>query len=115
MRDTLDELKHFRGRQFDPPNREAPLKQVDARLPGRWFITPHAAKRYIERVRHGVSYEVALGELIRMSEAAHLVRNQASGLELWRGPKPQRLRFLVSNEGAGKPQLVTVLFAFDRQ
>jgi len=44
---------------------------------------------------------------------AHFVRQQRNG-ELWRGPKPRRLRFIVSRDEPGLPQLVTVLFAFDR-
>jgi len=91
-----------------------PLKPVRAKpAKGRWFVTPHAVRQYIARVRPGLSYERALGELIRMSEGAHFVREQRNG-ELWRGPKPRRLRFIVCRDMPGKPQLVTVLFAFDR-
>jgi hypothetical protein len=39
---------------------------------------------------------------------AHLVKTQRNGLDMWRGPKPRRSRFLVSHG-----RLVTVLGAFD--
>jgi hypothetical protein len=81
---------------------------------GRWFITPHAVRRYIERVRPGIAYERALSDLVRLSVKAHHVKAIEGGAELWRGPKPRRLRFIVAQGMAGKPQLVTVLFAFDR-
>lgn len=90
-----------------------PLKRRD-RARGRWYVTPHAVERYIARVRPGVEYRQALGELISMSERAHFVKMRRDGNELWRGPKPRRLRFVVGYDQPGKPQLVTVLFAFDR-
>lgn len=82
-------------------------------ISGKWWISPHAVQRYIERIRPGISYERALGELVAMSEAAHPVKEIEPGLWLWRGPKPRRLRFRVSTSGAGAPQLVTVLTAHD--
>lgn len=81
---------------------------------GRWFITPHAVRQYITRIVPGLSYGRALSELIQMSIGSHFVRQQRNG-ELWRGPKPRRLRFIVCHDAPGKPQLVTVLFAFDRE
>lgn len=80
---------------------------------GEWFITSHAVRRYIERIRPGISYERALGELIEISEGAHPVKEIEPGLWLWRGPRPRRLRLRVSTKEPGAPQLVTVLTAHD--
>lgn len=79
-------------------------------IPGRWFITPHAVRRYQDRVQ-SVPYEVALAELVRLSLRAHMVRQlHADGTELWRGPKPLRLRFIVGvSSGGALPQLLTVI------
>lgn len=75
---------------------------------GKWFITPHAVQRYIERVRR-CSYEEALEDLIRFSREAHPVREIRDGLWLYRKGRPNRLRFRVQIGGPGLPQLVTVL------
>lgn len=77
---------------------------------GPWFVTPHAVQRYIERVEPGLSYEVALGRIISDSAGAHRVKQLDQGAELWRGPKPRRLRYIVSPDN----QLITIMFAFDR-
>jgi len=84
---------------------------------GRWFVTPHAVRRYIERVDRRASYEEALDRLIDMSARAHRVRSLDDGTELWRvGRTDGKLRFRVRAGVDGKlPQLVTVLFAFDRK
>lgn len=94
----------------------APLKRRrrSRRCAGPWFVTPHAVERYIARVRPGLAYDVALWELAEQSRGAHFVKLRRDGHELWRGPKPRRLRFIVGHGGGDKPQLVTVLFAFDR-
>ena len=76
---------------------------------GRWFITPHAVRRYVERCRPGLSYERALGELVEASEAAKLVREIEPGILLYVGPKPHRWRYRVATGGTGLPQLLTVL------
>jgi hypothetical protein len=77
---------------------------------GPWFVTPHAVQRYIERVDSSLSYEAALGRIISDSVNAHCVKKLDDGAELWRGPKPRRLRYVVSPD----KQLMTVMFAFDR-
>lgn len=82
---------------------------------GAWFITPHAVRRYQQRVER-VPYAVALNRLIGESTRAHRVRETRGGNELWRGPKPRRLRFIVGAAGAcGLPQLITVMSTFDRK
>lgn len=81
---------------------------------GAWFVTPHAVRRYIERVDPSASYEGALASLVVLSTQAHPVREISPGVWQWRGPRPGRLRFRVSTHGAGLPQLVTVMRAHDR-
>jgi hypothetical protein len=83
---------------------------------GRWFITPHAVRRYIERCPGAgcLSYERALERLIDESERAHFVKDRRNPEEqLWRCGKPWRLRFVVADRGHGKPVLVTVLRGCD--
>lgn len=80
---------------------------------GAWFITPHAVRRYIERIRPVLGYDKALDELVAISERAHAVKEIEPGLWLYRGPSPRRLRLRVSMRGPGQPQLVTVLTAHD--
>jgi hypothetical protein len=81
---------------------------------GNWFITPHAVERYRERVAPRMAYEMALWCLVQLSMQAHRVRDKAPGIEMWRGPKPERLRFLVATGNSGLPQLLTVLKGHDR-
>lgn len=97
-----------------------PLPKAGAK--GQFFITPHAVQRYTERYRPGVTYEVALGELITLTSAATRVGTANNGVgEVWRGPRigPKskqhrcsRLRFVVmaaANDNGGElPQVVTV-------
>lgn len=81
-------------------------------IPGRWFITPHAVRQYIRRVRHHLNYEQALAELIWHSQTAHYVK-ETHGSQLWRTGKPMRLRLIVG-VGIGEfPALVTVLPGHD--
>ena len=82
---------------------------------GRWFIGPHAVRRYIERVAPALSYEDALERMISESEASHYVRKERDGCELWRGPKPGRVRFIVQPQIQGLPVLRTVLAEHDRR
>lgn len=81
---------------------------------GAWFITPHAVRRYIERIEPGLTYEQALGALVRLSTEAQRVRDISPGLALYRGPKPMRVRLRVASGANGMmPQLVTVLPCHD--
>jgi hypothetical protein len=77
------------------------------------FITPHAVARYIERVRPRLAYDEALRELVEIAKGAHAVKLLPTGLWLWRGPRPLRLRLYVGGREQGLPQLVTVLTAHD--
>jgi hypothetical protein len=81
---------------------------------GRFFITPHAIARYVERVHRGISYERALGEIIQIAAKAHYVKDYHGGKQYWRGPKPMRLRLLVSPAAGDElPQVMTILPAAD--
>ena len=80
---------------------------------GRWFITPHAVRRYIERIDPSATFESALEVLISESERAHRVKAVGPDVALYRGAKPRRLRFRVAESGPGLPQLVTVLRSWD--
>lgn len=84
---------------------------------GRFFVTPHAVERYRERIpgKRGLSYEQALGELIRLLDRAHRVRVDDNGTELWRVGNPTRLRFRVQPSSLGLPQVLTVMMPFDRK
>lgn len=88
----------------------AQLKPMRAQ---RWVITPHAVERYIRRVRPSLTPHKAWRELSMQCLGAHFVKRLDSGIELWRGPKPHRIRLRVMRRGPYL-ELVTVLFAFDR-
>lgn len=83
---------------------------------GRFFITPHAVRRFRERVPGAsqMSYETALAELISIADRSHLVKTDAAGIEHWRGPKPHRLRLRVASGNRGLPQLITVIRGHDQ-
>jgi hypothetical protein len=78
---------------------------------GLWFMTPHAVHRYIQRFAPQSSYEEALSALIRVSAEARRVKILPTGLVLYRGPRPRRLRFFLQEnvEYPALPILVTVL------
>jgi hypothetical protein len=46
-------------------------------MQGRWFITPHAVRQYIARVR-ACSYDEALADLIRITASARADAREAS-------------------------------------
>lgn len=83
-------------------------------MKGRWFISPHAVRRFIERAWPGATFEEGLERLIQVSETARLVReNHTPGVDLYRTKAEPggrgRIRLMVSRRLPGKPQLVTVL------
>lgn len=79
---------------------------------GPWLISAHAIERYCERIDRRATREQALEAMIAMAEGAHRVKALASGLALFRGPKPRRIRMRV-DERTAPPMLVTVLAAHD--
>lgn len=85
------------------------------RCNGRWFITPHAVERFRDRAgwQRASAYEDVLATLIDESRGAHFVKRLETGAELWRGPKPRRLRFIVGHGDGNLPALVTVLRSHD--
>lgn len=76
-------------------------------MKGRWFITPHAVRRYIRRTKK--SYRESLNDLIRISEKARFVKKLRDNVFLFRTGKPYRHRLIISTRLPGKPQLITVL------
>lgn len=82
---------------------------------GRWFITPHAVRRYIERVHPELTYDEALLVLTKLSELARRVKEIEPGIALWRGPRPERLRCIVAEnaDGGRLPQLLTLYQGHD--
>lgn len=96
--------------------RPSAVDEAETGAVGRWFVTPHAVRRYIRRVDRGLSYNRALAALIHEGTQARFVKvvpfPSASGqpVELWRGRRPRRLRFYVThNPGALRPALITVM------
>jgi len=81
---------------------------------GRWFISPHAVRRFMERALRGATYEEALEKLIVASETARLIREDHNpGVDLYRTKAEPggrgRIRLLVSRRLPGAPQLMTVI------
>lgn len=74
-------------------------------------LTEHAIDRYLERIRPGIDRSRARNELRAIVSGAHLVKRAATGLFIWRGPKPRRLRLYVDDRGS----VVTVMGAWDGQ
>jgi hypothetical protein len=101
-----------RAERSNPPETAAPLRSEE-HLIVRYWITPHAVKRYVERVDRQCSPARARAILVDMVQRAHFVKIRANGQELWRGPPPRRIRLLVTRQG-DVMVLESVLFAFDR-
>ena len=78
-------------------------------IAGKWFITPHAVRRYIQRVDQYASYDEALSALIRLSEIAKPNKWINPTIFQFRGPKPLRLRLRVVFDKIGLPRLITVM------
>lgn len=92
-------------------------RSPDCGAAGRWFVTPHAVEQFSARAagwERASTYEHTLATIIDESRRAHIVKILQSGAELWRGPKPRRLRYIVRPGADGLPALVTVLSTYDR-
>lgn len=133
LTEVLEDLRSVQGQRKDKTQwfvaRETASKPNLTGATGRFFITPYAVKRYVERVRPGLTYSQALSELILLTNAGSLKgpyqgqklpqQYPNARLELWRGPRVgpnskqdrrSRLRFVVGHSGAGElPQVVTIL------
>lgn len=72
-------------------------------IPGRWFVTPHAVRRYRQRVRPDASRGQALAELALWSEIA-----ERRGSAEWIAEGPLRLRLVVGRGEGPRPALLTV-------
>ena len=88
---------------------------------GPWYLSARAVREYGRLARLDTStddgFDRAAMSLQEYVAQAHHVRDQDNGLQLWRGPRPLRLRLLVSTARRREgplPQLVTVLPASAR-
>jgi hypothetical protein len=85
-------------------------------IQGRWFISPHAVRRCIERIHPRYTYEQARDWLIKASQSAHYIRPSSQGRgEIWRaGRQFKRIRMMVEHyPGRELPTLCTVLTGND--
>lgn len=104
-----------RGEQGSPP--------IERGATGRWFVTPHAIDKWIARFTPRSFREAerteeqrvrVLGWILDEAERARFVKALDTGVQLWRGPKPRRVRFIVTVCSEGTlPALLTVLPACD--
>lgn len=81
-------------------------------MDGRWYITERAAREYCQLRgwrENADDLERATDELIAIGRAAHLVRVQDNGLELWRakgsGRTTPRYRLLVGDPPKGRGEI----------
>jgi hypothetical protein len=106
--------------EYDRARREEDLARyerwrvVEGNIDGPWFITPHALERFVALVGTTGERERDIARVACDAKRAHRVKGTRDGCEIWRGPKPLRLRFIVGPGEGDKPALVTVLPAFDR-
>lgn len=82
-------------------------------IAGPWFVTPHAVERYKHWARFEGSDQEALGRIVNEARRAHHVKKLESGTDLWRGPGPQRLRYIVGPGEGELPALITVMPTHD--
>jgi len=83
-------------------------------IDGKFFITPHAVRQYMSRYSRTEEYNIALTELIRLSNKSRFIKNLYDGIELWRTGKPLRMRMIVSSRFPGKKQIITILKGCDK-
>ena len=82
---------------------------------GKFFITPHAVRRFMERgYLRGATYEAALAEMIKLADRAHYVKPLRDGVELWRTGAPGRWRLRIGRGNSGLPQVLTIMQGHDR-
>lgn len=77
-------------------------------------MSSHAVDAFRRRAHgaHRLSWRAALAVMVKESWQAHFVKVLDTGAELWRGPPPRRLRYLVTN-GDPLPVCMTVLGPHD--
>ena len=122
QREDYRERNKARCRAWYEAHKAEHVRNVEVRrvlksgVKGPWFMTPHAVERFRNRAgwQRASDYESALAALIDESRGAHFVKTLNTGAELWRGPKPRRLRFIVGAGDGALPALVTVLGSYDR-
>ena len=64
-----------------------------------WHITQHAIERAAERLWPALDAQDIRLRLLGMCHDAHYVKTLESGADLWRGPKPMRIRMYVRSSG----------------
>jgi hypothetical protein len=85
-----------------------------------WELTDHAVERYIQRVEPRLTVTEARLKLAELTARLRYVKTYDKqpealsekyrhGYELWRGPKPRRLRCWAARGDDGMLQLVTVM------
>jgi hypothetical protein len=66
----------------------------------------HAVRRYCERIDRSATPEEAMRAIVSQLASARRVKERTNGLDLWRGPKPRRVRFFVQE---GAQRIVTTI------
>lgn len=85
-------------------------------IAGRWFFTPHAVTKLIERHGHtlGVkTYAEARDWMVADSASAVKAHDARGGGEVWVGRRPWRIRYVIGEPSAGVrdplPAVITVM------
>lgn len=82
----------------------------------RAFVTPHAVRRWQQRIHRGVGHDQAIREILEALEICTLRSQDADGTEHWRAPKRCRwgqIRFRLRPGRGPLPAVVTVLPEYD--
>jgi hypothetical protein len=83
-------------------------------IDGPFFITPHAVRRYQERVERDCTKEYAFARLVECAQKARFAKalpdKNGRKCEQWRGPKPAALRLTIvySDDPSKLPAMVSV-------
>lgn len=80
-------------------------------IAGRYFVTPHAVHRFRERIAPGLTYDQALGAIIRgLEEATSEPRPAHSGTGYYvRVRRPYAFRALIVPGDGSFPAVATVI------
>lgn len=80
-------------------------------IAGRYFVTPHAVKRFRQRIIRGMTYEQALGAIINGLERTRSEPRRLHDGTGWmiRCRRPYNFRAVVKPTDEGAPAVVTIL------